>query len=431
MVPGQADILQDINDREQALFGDQWDVSADSPEGQLNGVFATKLSELWDVALAVYQAGGPDGAVGAALDQLMQLTGVVRLPATYSKGFEVLVGTNGTTVSAGTQFGVANSSAVFASDSDATIATLSAWATTHAYVQGDLVSHVGNVYSCTTGGTSAGSGGPTGTSTTITDGSVVWFYVAAGSAAVVVPITAIALGPVIGVDNTIKVINTPVGGLTTVNNALGVTTGRNIETDAAARIRRAALLRNEGLATVNAIRAAILAVENVTQAVVLDNTTAVTDGNGTPGHSFQAVVEGGATQDIVDAIFASKPAGIQAYGTTTGTATDTYGNTYTIGYTIPVDRPIYVSATLTRSMVTGAYAGDAAVQQAMVDYISSLTAGATVIRAEFYRVILEVAGVLDVTALTLGTAPSPGGTTNITNTIFQQPTGNTVNMVLT
>ncbi len=432
VIPGQADLLDDINSREQAAFGNQWDVSADSPEGQLNGIFAAKLSELWEVAQAVYQAGGPDGAVGAALDQILQLTGVTRLPATFSTGFEVLVGTNGTVVPAGTQFGVSGAvGSVYATNATATIATLSIWANTTAYAQGALVQHdTGKVYSCTTAGTSAGSGGPTGTGTTITDGSVVWFYVAAGTAAVQVPITATTLGPVGGADNTITVINTPVGGLVSVNNPMGVTVGRNVETDAAARIRRVALLRNEGLASVDAIRAAVLSVPNVVQAVVLDNTTSAIDGNGTPGHAFQTVVEGGAAQDIVNAIFAAKPAGIQAYGTTTGTATDSYGNTYTIGFTIPSNVPIYVSATLTRSAVSGAYAGDAAVQQAMVNYISSLPAGGTVVRAEFYRVILEVAGVLDVTALTLGTAPSPGGTSNITNTIFQQPTGNTVNMVL-
>jgi uncharacterized phage protein gp47/JayE len=431
-IPGQSDILDDINSREQAAFGNQWDVSADSPEGQLNGVFAAKLSELWEVAQAVYQAGGPDGAVGAALDQILQLTGVTRLPATFSTGFEVLVGTNNTVVPAGTQFGVSGATgSVYSSNTTATIITLASWAATTAYAQGALVQHdTGKVYSCTTAGTSAGSGGPTGTSTTIVDGSCVWFYVAAGTAAVQVPITATALGPTGGVDNTITVINTPVGGLSAVNNPLGVTVGQNIETDAAARIRRNALLRNEGLASDDAIRATVLAVANVVQAVVLDNSTGVTDGNGTPPHAFQTVVEGGATQDIVNAIFKAKPAGIQAYGTTTGTATDSYGNTYTIGYTIPSTVPIYVSATLVRSAVSGAYAGDAAVQQAMVNYITSLPAGGTVVRTEFYAAILAVAGVLDVTALTLGTSASPVGTSNITNTIFQQPTGNTVNMVL-
>jgi hypothetical protein len=36
-----------------------------------------------------------------------------------------------------------------------------------------------NVYQCTTGGISAGTGGPTGTGSGITDGTVVWKFIGA------------------------------------------------------------------------------------------------------------------------------------------------------------------------------------------------------------------------------------------------------------
>ena len=52
-----------------------------------------------------------------------------------------------------------------------------AWAGSTAYQLNQHVSNGGNVYICTTAGTSAGSGGPTGTGTGITDGSCVWSYV--------------------------------------------------------------------------------------------------------------------------------------------------------------------------------------------------------------------------------------------------------------
>lgn len=50
--------------------------------------------------------------------------------------------------------------------------------TTYALNQ-QVINDTGKVYKCTTAGTSAGSGGPTGTSTGITDGSAVWDYVGA------------------------------------------------------------------------------------------------------------------------------------------------------------------------------------------------------------------------------------------------------------
>jgi len=51
------------------------------------------------------------------------------------------------------------------------------WAASTAYVVDDLVSNdTGKVYVCITAGTSAGSGGPTGTTTDITDGTAHWAY---------------------------------------------------------------------------------------------------------------------------------------------------------------------------------------------------------------------------------------------------------------
>lgn len=55
-----------------------------------------------------------------------------------------------------------------------------AWAGTTAYEVGHRVVVNGNVYVCTAAGTSASSGGPTGTGTGITDGGVTWNYVQPG-----------------------------------------------------------------------------------------------------------------------------------------------------------------------------------------------------------------------------------------------------------
>lgn len=51
------------------------------------------------------------------------------------------------------------------------------WQASSQYIVGDVVKNGANVYVCITGGISAASGGPTGTGTNITDGTVVWnFY---------------------------------------------------------------------------------------------------------------------------------------------------------------------------------------------------------------------------------------------------------------
>lgn len=51
-----------------------------------------------------------------------------------------------------------------------------AWEASTAYIVGDYVYNGSYTYVCDTAGTSAGSGGPTGTSTNITDGTARWDY---------------------------------------------------------------------------------------------------------------------------------------------------------------------------------------------------------------------------------------------------------------
>lgn len=51
------------------------------------------------------------------------------------------------------------------------------WAGSAAFALNQQVHNGGNVYKCTTAGTSAASGGPSGTGSGITDGSAVWTYV--------------------------------------------------------------------------------------------------------------------------------------------------------------------------------------------------------------------------------------------------------------
>lgn len=51
------------------------------------------------------------------------------------------------------------------------------WAASTAFALNQHTINGGNVYKCTTAGTTAGSGGPTGTGTGITDGTAVWAYV--------------------------------------------------------------------------------------------------------------------------------------------------------------------------------------------------------------------------------------------------------------
>lgn len=51
-----------------------------------------------------------------------------------------------------------------------------AWEAATAYLLREMVTNVGNIYECSTAGTSAASGGPTGNDVDITDGTAVWVW---------------------------------------------------------------------------------------------------------------------------------------------------------------------------------------------------------------------------------------------------------------
>jgi hypothetical protein len=81
---------------------------------------------------------------------------------TFARGYE----SNGTTVTA-----------------DYTVG--SAWIASNVTAVGQYCTNGGNTYHCTAAGTTAASGGPTGTGGSITDGTVTWAYVGAGQLFVV------------------------------------------------------------------------------------------------------------------------------------------------------------------------------------------------------------------------------------------------------
>ena len=79
------DLQTEIVTAERALISPQLNTSTDSIVGQMNGVFASKLRELWELAEGLYQATFSDTAIGVPLTLRAALTGTTREPATYSR----------------------------------------------------------------------------------------------------------------------------------------------------------------------------------------------------------------------------------------------------------------------------------------------------------------------------------------------------------
>ncbi len=141
-------------------------------------------------------------------------------------------------------------------------------------------------------------------------------------------------------------------GVTVTNPSLA-SVGTDIESDTRLRQRIYRFLSVGGNSTVNAIASAVSNIAGVTDVLVAENDTWTPRSRGTgneprPRKSVEVVVEGGADQDIVDVILATKPAGIQAFGDVlNGLATCVQGSTRVVGFTRAIVMSLLVRVTYT------------------------------------------------------------------------------------
>jgi uncharacterized phage protein gp47/JayE len=402
----------------QAAFGAGVNLEPESNNGQQIGIFCERLAEAWEALLDTYSATDPDQATGTSQDAVMALSGAVRAGAQKSTGLVAAVGTVGTVLSTGRVFSVVGTLARFDTSAPATLATLPAWASLHTYAVNAMVQAGGNAYLCTSPGTSASSGGPTGTGTTIADGTVVWRFLNAGTAGALVPVVAEVAGPTPANAWSLTTIETAVAGLSYVGNPQDATPGTNVESDAAARMRRENELQTSGNARLEAIRTAIFKADStVVSATVFENDDPVnTNADGMPPNSVEAVVRGGTTATLLAAVFGSKGGGIKAYGNTSGTVLDSEGGSHTVAFSTPTDVLAYLDVVLTTDTNFPAD-GIAQVKQALADWgAATYQVGDDVVRSKLYAPIFTVAGIVDVTVLHLGLSAWPTLDANLVTT---------------
>ena len=400
-------------------------IPADSVAGQRIGLHAERMAELWEVAQAVDAGMDPDRSTGRALDILCAITGTTRNQERRTTGTVALTGSPATLVPSGSTVAIPIVGTRFDTDANATLVALSVWLVNTAYALGDRVTNGGapaRVYQAVSGGTSALVGtGPSGTGSSIVDATVTWSYVGDGTAAVDATFTAQVPGPFAALTGQITSIESPVSGWLSVRNMLDAAVGAYVETDAALRNRREAELAGRGNGPVPAIRADILEIGQgtanaVVDCIVFENYTDVVDVNGIPPHSFEAVVLGGLDADIRQVIFETKPAGIRPHGTVSGTVTDSTGISHIIKFTRPTSYSIWIEVDVTYNAAKWPLDGNAQVNAAILAALTpanGYTLGKDVTAWGIGAAIDVVPGVLNVTAIRLGTAPAPVGTADI------------------
>ena len=438
LVVKTTDIVRtEINALLQAKFGSSVDVSNGSLLGQLGAIVAEREGAVWDLAQQVYSSQDPDQATGAALDALCLLSGVFRVAAKASTTTLTLTGTPTTIVASGSQAKTTSTGALFQTSASATITARAAWVALTVYAVGGRVTNGGNIYQCTAGGTSAAAGGPLTATPTNPDGSVTWRYLGAGTGDIDVAATSVLLTAIVGVSGDINIIQTPVGGWSNVINVLDAVAGNDVQTDASLRVARTAQLSSPGVATQNAIRAALLAVSGVSSVTVFVNNTDTVNVDSMPPHSVEALVLGGADQDILNALFGQVAAGIAYQGTTSGTVTDSQGVAQTVKFSRPAQILIYVSITVIKDPAFYPSDGDAQIRSAIAAYGARQLVGKDAVANSVGAQAFSVTGVLDVPrsgalqGVLIGTAASPTTDTTIVITSRQLAVFDTSRVVVT
>jgi uncharacterized phage protein gp47/JayE len=398
VIPTVDEVVADINAEVWDAFGTTIDLSPNTPMGQYIGIFAERYVALCELAQAVYSSQDPDAATGDALEAIALLTGTTRAAATPSTATLTLTGTPATVVSAGS-LADTDGNVEFATDDDATIATLTAWANTTAYVVGDRRRNASRAYVCITAD--------------ITDGTVHWRYMGEGTGAIDVAATATATGPQAAISGTVVNIVTPVSGWSSVINLEDAEPGTSEDTDEQLRVRRVDELSLAGTSPVDAIRADLLDVPGVTAVTVFNNPTDDTDADGVTPHSVECLVTGGEDQDIWNALLAAVAGGIQAYGEEEGVAVDENGFEHTVAFTRPEVIDIYVAITVEVDARYFPLDGADQIEAAIVAWGDGREAGVNVRASAVSAQAFGIAGVLGVTVCNIDDAPAPATSTAI------------------
>ena len=441
------EILDDLRDRSGLV----WDETPDTVIGQLVAVFAEREAALWELAEFAYLSAYPASATGIPLDLAVSFSGVRRIQSSATLAGVVLYGTQGTLIPAGSPVdatvlpdGAARpprfrlvDDVLITRDGAVNLQLRvpeapagSRFSITLAGVTTTVVSGVGETPDLLAGVLATiirGSG-------TIRDALAVgpevqiradFPFAATWSDTLVliaigVPGTALAEveGPITAPAGTITKVPEPVPGWSGVQNPRPAQAGTNRETDAELRRRYVLGVYRLGAATVPAIRANVLQdVLGVTSAVVFENVGDTTDVDGRPGHSVEAVVEGGADQDVADALFRLKAAGIASHGNVTMLVRDDTAHPHTIKFSRPELVPVWLRATLATT-TEEAVPGDVAVRAAaaMVAEGAALQVGENVflqrISAAVFRATSGVARVtLTAVRATPGLTPLAGAYT--------------------
>ncbi|MBM7634086.1 baseplate J/gp47 family protein [Geomicrobium sediminis] len=346
-----ADVFSESERRAKEMFGEDINTAAWTPVGIILRIHSFTVAQLWQETENSYNSGFVHKSEGKTLSGVAMNQLVRRRPAEFASGVLNFTGDEGTEIPEGSLF----------SNDDGV---------TYRLAERVVISE------------------------DTTDGTVV--ALEAG---------ALSNSPA----NTVTEIDTPVAGLDEVTNLQAIAGGRDEETDGELRDRYDRSLTSGGSPTTNGIRAAVLSVEGVRTATVIDNTTNESV-NGRPPKSFETYVLGGESEDIAREIFRRRAAGIEAHGDELVEIEDDSGNIVPIKFSRAEEVQLDIEVDIT---VNNEYPsnGHELVRSAIIEYIggtdedgniyTGLQTGQDVVYSRLISIVHRVPGVASVDSLTL------------------------------
>lgn len=442
------EILTAIQDAMRTNISSGLIFDEDTILGQITQILANEFAVMEEMLQALDDTMDRDKAEGAALDKLLYLIGLERLQAARSSGFVQFITRPDVTIPLGTIVQNPSSGDRFFSTLPVTSSTTNAlqvwWRPDVKNSTTYTISVNGSDFSYTSDASATDSEIITGLASAINAVASVNYEAGADvqdgvnllkvqtktestisvtsvqdleatRVRISVPVEAEVFGAINAPIGSITALVSGLGGVFSLRNDEKLGVGRLTETDSEFRLRATQSLSVPGSSTFSAIYTALTSLPEVSNVLLLENNTAVTDSNGLPPHSFEAIVDIPDTlandKLIAETLWNEKPIGIQSYGTVSVDFVDAIGETRTLQFSRPEDEWIAIRVTYTRydEETVSANIGEL-IKDAVIAYGQTLTSGEDVIPRRFVGGIYGNTSGLDEVIVEAQVLPTSGST---------------------
>ena len=463
------DIVSGLETSFKGKFGQDSDLSLDSPNSILIGLVANMSDGLWQVAENTYNSLNVNKAEDTDLDNAASLTGSGRKSTSASTAVVSFRGDNAIPIPTDTQVKQSSTGLILKTLTDffitqnatnwiqITVTTVTDSATYRFYINGNSYSYVAD-------GTATADEIVAGLKVVvesasigliITDGSNGLMTIEAtdkndiyditadpkmtiGKVQSVKGVTALTVGANEIAAETIDEISTAVSGLDSVTNYFVGEAGRENESNQEFRLRRKQDISVAGFNFTDAIRAKVVnEVSGVSYCRVYENVTLTESSYGVAPKSYEAVIEGGSNSDIAEKLARLKTAGIASDGEITVEVIDDQGTPNNIKFSRPVNNYLWVKVAIGSYNTEEQFPidGEAAIKDALLKFGQDFfNIGDVIVTQKFYTPVFDIAGIGSVMIALAATetvdGPPSYSANNINLSIRQKPNFDLSRMVV-